>query len=197
MNGTIFDVDVTGGDGTKEATTLVRVTKGRIVIRRNGAEVAAVIAVQSWNSAAVPLASPPAPSASVLPKASPSPSRGGTAASRHATSEAATATATSDGASTAEDRSSALVEENRLFRTAIEAKSRGDDYETITRLTELLDRYPAAPLAGEARVERMRALQRTGHVMEAAREAKLYLAEYPRGFAREEARALVERVEAN
>ena len=29
----------------------------------------------------------------------------------------------------------------------------------------------------------MRALRRTGHVMEAAREAKLYLADYPHGFA--------------
>ena len=85
---------------------------------------------------------------------------------------------------------SALPEQNRLFAAAMAAKGEGRDGDTVRLLGELLGRYPGSPLAQEARVERFRALSRLGRSDEAAREARRYLAEYPGGFARDEARGV-------
>jgi hypothetical protein len=56
---------------------------------------------------------------------------------------------------------------------------------------QLLMRHPASLLAGEARVERMRAFARAGRTDAASREARRYLAQFPSGFARDEAKQLV------
>ncbi len=196
VTGTIFEVDVTPAAMGTDATTVVTVTKGRIVVRRDGAEIAAVTAGQRWSSATMtaraPLVPPPAVAAPA-PSAAPMKTRPTAAVVPHEAKEpeAAPAPATKD------DVAGTLAEENRLFETAVEARNQGNDYEAITRLTELLDRYPSAPLASEARVERMRALERTGHVIEAAREARLYLSDFPHGFARAEAQSLVSQIDSN
>jgi outer membrane protein assembly factor BamD (BamD/ComL family) len=88
-------------------------------------------------------------------------------------------------------RPGTLAEENSLFQNAVDARNQGDDRGEAEHLAALLSRYPGSQLAGEARLERMRALQRTGRAAEASREARRYLAEFPDGFAREEARRIV------
>jgi outer membrane protein assembly factor BamD (BamD/ComL family) len=85
---------------------------------------------------------------------------------------------------------SRLGEENRLLAAAIAASKAGDHAGAVSTLDDLLRRFPASALAQEAHVERFRALAQGGDAAAAAREARLYLALYPDGFAREEARRL-------
>jgi hypothetical protein len=174
VTGTVFQVDVTPGKGPAAFDTTVSVTKGRVVVRHGTQELAAVTAGQSWSSAAVTAVHTAEPEVSRVPaKAAPRP--GHVAASSPAKVL----------------RPGTLAEENSLFQSAVDARNQGDDRGEADRLAALLSRYPGSQLAAEARLERMRALQRTGRPAEAAREARRYLAEYPDGFARDEARRLV------
>ncbi len=171
VTGTVFQVDVTRDGGPTEFVTTVSVTKGRVVVRRGTEQVAAVTSGQSWSSGstaptAVRGPEPDSRTASIAP-------RPGHAVSAHSL------------------RPGTLAEENSLFQNAVDARNHGDDRSEAEHLGSLLNRFPGSPLAGEARVERMRALQRTGQAAEAAREARRYLAEYPEGFARDEARRIV------
>ena len=83
---------------------------------------------------------------------------------------------------------STLADQNRLLGAALEARKRNDDGKAIVFLNELLRKYPSSPLAQEARVERLRCLERLGRRGAAADEARRYLTDYPDGFAREEAK---------
>jgi hypothetical protein len=171
VTGTVFQVDVTRGRDPLEFVTTVSVTKGRVVIRHGTEELAAITSGQTWSSAAATAArgfeSEPHP-----------------AATARRAARAVTATAHTL-------RPGTLAEENSLFQNAVDARNHGDDRTEADHLGALLNRFPGSQLAGEARVERMRALQRTGQAVEAAREARRYLAEYPDGFARDEARRIV------
>jgi outer membrane protein assembly factor BamD (BamD/ComL family) len=60
----------------------------------------------------------------------------------------------------------------------------------LSRLEQLLARYPASPLAQGALVRKFRLLSSAGRPGEARREAERYLAAYPTGFAVAEAEAL-------
>ncbi len=177
VTGTVFAVGVTEPGAGGEPVTTVSVEKGRIVVRRDGMDVAVVSAGEHWTSAAAESAArPPDRTASAEPPRQPedkasSPAR----------------TPGSDG----HHWTGTLAEENRLFQSAADARNRGNDREAADRLGELLAKYPRSPLAGEARVERMRALQRIGSRSEAAREAERYLAAFPDGFARAEAERLI------
>jgi outer membrane protein assembly factor BamD (BamD/ComL family) len=83
-----------------------------------------------------------------------------------------------------------LAEQNRLLAAAMDASRASDDRRAIALLGDLLARYPSSPLAQEAEVQRFRALARSGDRREAARRARQYLAAYPNGFAREEAKTV-------
>ncbi|HVW24842.1 MAG TPA: FecR family protein [Polyangiaceae bacterium] len=170
VTGTIFQVDVTPGRGPMEFVTTVSVTKGRVVVRHGTQQVAAITAGGTWTSARETASRGPESQASPTP------------ASRPARSPVVAARPPHPGT---------LAEENSLFQTAVDARNHGDDRSEADHLGALLNRFPGSPLAGEARVERMRALQRTGQAAEAAREARRYLAENPDGFARDEARRIV------
>jgi hypothetical protein len=85
---------------------------------------------------------------------------------------------------------STLSEENRLMQAALAAARGGDDARAIELLTALLTRYPESPLAQNAKVERFRALARSGAAQPAAKEAREYLSEHPNGMASDEARSL-------
>lgn len=84
---------------------------------------------------------------------------------------------------------SRLGEENQLLAAAIAASKGGDFIGAVATLDDLLRRFPTSTLAQEAHVERFRALAH-GDRAAAAREARLYLALYPDGFARDEAKGL-------
>jgi len=172
VTGTVFQVDVAPSRNPMEFVTTVSVTKGRVVIRHGMDEVAAVTAGQSWTSASQTAARAPGP-ALTEPRLTSRPVRTRVAANSRPL------------------RPGTLAEENSLFQSAVDARNDGDDKSEAEHLGALLTQFPGSPLAGEARIERMRALQRTGQAAEAAREARRYLAEYPDGFARDEARRIV------
>ncbi len=175
VTGTIFRVDV-GRDEAGNSETLVSVAKGRVVIQRPGADNAAVRAGETWSSAAAPPFVRPSDAVVDTSAVGPDRSTGLRGFSSRATSGNA---------------AGALAVQNALFQQAADARNRGDAHEAADRFGELLSRYPSSPLAGEARVERMRALARSGRLDEAAHEARRYLAAYPEGFAKDEARRLV------
>ena len=85
---------------------------------------------------------------------------------------------------------STLAQENQLFREAADASRNGDVSGALSRLEQLLARYPASPLAQGALVRKFRLLASAGRSSEARREAERYLAAYPTGFAVAEAAAL-------
>ena len=74
--------------------------------------------------------------------------------------EAATRAATPRASSSSEV--STLSDQNRLLAAALDARTRNDDAKAIVFLNELLHKYPSSPLAEEARVERLRCLERLG-----------------------------------
>ncbi|HEX7671827.1 MAG TPA: FecR domain-containing protein [Polyangiaceae bacterium] len=189
VTGTIFEVDVVRPDPSTPSVTRVSVSKGRVVVRRAGVEVAAVSAGQSWTSAVAPLvaAAPQAPLTSAVVSR-----EAERTVAAHVIAERTLPTASlPSAANLAEVQMGTLAEENALYQSAVEARSRGDDASAAGRLGKLLARYPASLLSTEARVERMRALARSGRASEAAREARRYLADHPDGYAREEAKRLV------
>ena len=81
--------------------------------------------------------------------------------------------------------------QNVAFAAAMKARQRGDDSLAVQLLEDFIAHYPASPLAQDAHVERFRAMLQTGDVAAASRGARRYLALYPNGFARDEARELV------
>jgi outer membrane protein assembly factor BamD (BamD/ComL family) len=87
--------------------------------------------------------------------------------------------------------SSTLAQENDLYAAASRAAREGNDALAVSTLSTLLSRYPSSPLVQNARVDRFRALSRSGRSAEAVAAARRYLADYPNGFARDEAKALV------
>jgi len=87
-------------------------------------------------------------------------------------------------------RISTLGQENELLASA-KAAVRSSDFRTaLARIDELLQRYPRSPLGQNAQVERFRVLAKMGQTAQAAQAARRYLADYPQGFARDEARTM-------
>jgi ferric-dicitrate binding protein FerR (iron transport regulator) len=86
---------------------------------------------------------------------------------------------------------STLADQNALLQTALDARRHNDDATAIASLDKLISKYPHSPLLQDARVERMRALEKSGRHAEAVSEAGRYLADFPTGYARDEAKALV------
>ena len=97
----------------------------------------------------------------------------------------------SRGASPPRAKEASLGGQNAAFATAMKARERGEDSVAVQLLDDFIAHYPGAPLAQDAHVERFRALLQAGEVAAASRGARRYLALYPNGFARDEARDLV------
>lgn len=87
---------------------------------------------------------------------------------------------------------SVLGESNELFRAAASAARAGDVNGALAGYERFLNSYPDSALAENALVARMR-LFGTSNQVAARREAERYLARYPRGFARAEAKRTAER----
>jgi ferric-dicitrate binding protein FerR (iron transport regulator) len=86
---------------------------------------------------------------------------------------------------------STLADQNALLQSALDSRRHNDDAAAIASLDKLISKYPGSPLIQDARVERMRAYERSGRHAEAVAEAGRYLADFPSGYARDEAKALV------
>jgi FecR protein/Outer membrane lipoprotein len=197
VRGTRFSVEVVL-EGSR-AITSVEVTQGSVWVRQGDARLV-LSAGSRWSSrapeataAVAPLASDRAASPVASDGAS-STSSAPAARSESAPAKAAWlggAAARVDAAPQALAESSTLAQENDLYAAASRASREGNDALAISDLSGLLARYPNSPLAQNARVDRFRALNRSGRGQEAVAQARRYLADYPNGFARDEAKALV------
>jgi hypothetical protein len=178
VHGTIFSVTVDSKSGVN--VTRVRVEEGAVSVLHHG-ERALLTTGQDWSSAVQPK-SPPEAAPAVEPVRALEPPAEPRRASRGRSVRQALRPATPVESGT-------LKEENRMFQLALEARNRGDDRAAVDLFAALLSKFPAAKLAEEARIERMRALSRLGDASKAAAEARRYLARHASGFAREEARS--------
>lgn len=152
-------------------TTRVSVSEGTVVVRTPAGE-ERVTARGEW----------PRGCATKEPAAARAESSAPTVLPRAALAAApATVTPTSD-----------IVDQNRIFGEATNAKRRGAKAEAITLYEELLRRYPSSQLAESATVERLRLLASVDGVRAGA-AARDYLARYPAGYARAEANELAGR----
>jgi hypothetical protein len=81
---------------------------------------------------------------------------------------------------------SELAAQNRLLEAAELARKNDLPGLALSRLSELIRRYPDSEHAHSARVTRFRLLRELGRQEEAAAAAHQYLERYPHGFARAE-----------
>jgi hypothetical protein len=85
---------------------------------------------------------------------------------------------------------STLAEQNDLMALAFAAKNGGDARAAVAGFERLLEKYPSSSMAHEARLEIMRLLASVSPSQGAA-AARLYLAAYPKGTARDEAERII------
>jgi TolA-binding protein len=188
VRGTVFEVavvpsDPSCGEGT---TTRVSVTEGVVVVRNHGEEVR-VAAGEHWPvgcAAPKPLAAPSASSAAAAPNGAPSASACATPSG-----SAAAAPPQPTRVGLADPSAGPLASQNDLFDLALAAKYRGDLEGALAGFERYLGTYPTGEHVESASVQRMRILAKLdrGRAVEAA---KAYLAQHPKGFARDEAEAL-------
>jgi ferric-dicitrate binding protein FerR (iron transport regulator) len=86
---------------------------------------------------------------------------------------------------------SSLAAQNDLFANASALKRQGDVPGAIALYEHLLDAFPAGPLAESAAVERLKLIGEVNRA-DGAKAARAYLQRYPRGFARDEAKRLLD-----
>ena len=185
VRGTQFSVEVLL-EGTHPITN-VEVTQGSVWVRRGDARLV-LEAGAHWSSRA------PAPAALPALLADPVSTNEVThaeAAPPKVWQGPSTSQARTDVSAPPALESSTLAQENDLYAAASRAARRGNDALAISNLNSLLSRYPNSPLAQNARVDRFRALGRSGRGSEAVAQARRYLIDYPNGFARDEAKSLV------
>jgi hypothetical protein len=187
VHGTAFAVEVIpAAQGI--AGTRVRVSSGVVSVAAGGREVY-LTAGMEWSSSSTESAphaalGEPPKEAPVAAGGTPIQPAGGTRAAPSHRSHPQAHTAAHD------DSASTLGEENRLLALAIAAAKGGNYGDAVDTLDDLLRRFPTSPVAPEAHVQRFRILEQSGNVAAAAREARTYLALYPEGSAREEAKRL-------
>jgi hypothetical protein len=198
VRGTRFSVEVVI-EGS-HAITSVEVTQGSVWVRQGDARLV-LSAGSHWSSRtpdAAALAAPLTSDRALPPVASDSAGSASSALPAHAESAPAKAAsalgstaARVDAPAQAPAESSTLAQENDLYAAASRASREGNEALAVSDLNGLLSRYPNSPFAQNARVDRFRALNRSGRGQEAVAQARRYLADYPNGFARDEAKALV------
>jgi hypothetical protein len=171
VRGTQFSVSVTDSAPNGSSVTRVSVREGRVVVRYGGAEYV-LDAGAAWASDS----SGRAAASESQPVEQEQPAR-----------DIGTATAGKTPTATA----SSLGEETRLLEQAMLARREGNDRRAVGLLDRLLAKSPRSPLAQEASAERFRALRHVGDANAAERAAARYLADYPNGFAADEARAML------
>ena len=192
VHGTSFSVEVTRANPSAPPATQVVVSSGIVSVRHAKAEVL-LSAGMEWSSPTEGSSFAKSNPIGVSSRAArPKRELGGMP-------PASALTAVPDPSAAAEPATldTDLAEQNRLFAEAVVARERGDLESAVRTLDIFVRRYPSSPLAQDAYVERFRALARMGEPVAATRAARGYLTLYPNGFAREEARALALKPEAN
>jgi ferric-dicitrate binding protein FerR (iron transport regulator) len=188
VHGTTFSVERAAGSPGAPPRTSVDVTEGSVAVLRNGVELV-LYAGDHWSSS---MSSPGTDRDAVKPGDAPADVAASKSKPPSSTSRGASPSSTKNAARTPGfDKGSSLAAENLLLQTAMAARQEGDPRRAAELAGELVRRYPASPLVEEARVERMRALASAGGLAAAQGEARSYLADYPRGFARQEASRMV------
>ncbi|HEY2409630.1 MAG TPA: FecR domain-containing protein [Polyangiaceae bacterium] len=178
VRGTVFAVGVAAQ--ASHVVTVVSVVRGSVWVLKGGVQVAVLGPGQRWSSEPQAVNDPAQRDAPSAPSA---PALGGETA-------ALEPRAAKQAEPIAQAKSGTLADENRSFQDALDARNRGDDARAAESFARLVARYPHSSLAEEAEVERFRALKRLGQTAPAAAAARRYLAAYPVGFARDEARAV-------
>ncbi len=167
VHGTRFSVERVAAAGAQPGLTRISVTEGVVTVETNRGErtltagmelVAPEIAVADATPAIAPLPALSPPDASEGPASAPAP-----------------------------NSRSTLGAENSLLSEAMRLRRDGQDDRALAVVDAFLTRYPGSPLTETARVERLRVLEDTGAMDRLEREADRYLADYPRGYARQEA----------
>lgn len=184
VRGTVFEVSLVPPDPAcgDDTPTRVRVTEGVVVVRSRGVE-ARVGAGEAWpRGCAPPAPAPSTPSTTSAPR----PTSSSSAALVVAAAPRPSATAPTSSAAPPRD---GLAEKNDLFSSALAAKRRGDLRTALSGFSAYLTQYPGGELAENAAAQRLGLLS-TLDPPRAAAAAREYLARWPKGFAREEARAL-------
>jgi hypothetical protein len=190
VHGTVFRVSVGQPAACAGGTrTRVSVFEGVVSVRARGGE-SFVPAGREWPACIAEAApsdkamSPGPPPTNVGVRSNQSARTIGTSPVRESKRSRVTAKVSSSPAGT-----SGLVEANDLFAAAVLARREGNGAEALRLVSRLLELAPDGPLAEGARVQRMKLLARSDR--EAARQAAMeYLARYPDGVARDEARKL-------
>ena len=185
VHGTQFSVQIME-DGPRVRHTEVSVREGRVLVR-SGERSQFLGAGDRWSSraeAAPPAAPPPATVTQPEAGAEPAPAA--------QPPEARAASRARPGRTTRRrPPASELAAQNRLLEAAELAQKNGLPSLALARLDALIERYPDAELAHNARVERFRVLSLAGRKGEAAAAARDYLERHPDGFARAEAERLL------
>jgi hypothetical protein len=192
VHGTEFSVEVTQSGETAVPKTTVIVTEGVVSVQHANREVLLDAGAEWTSSVENVAAGVPGASNGPVPKPGPATAQARPQARRSEHESASAASAVLD-ASVVHERTTdqaVLANQNRLFSEAMNARDRGDRSGAIGLLDDFIQRYPAAPLAQDAYVERFRVLAEMGKHAAATRAARSYLALYPNGFAGEEARRL-------
>jgi hypothetical protein len=185
VRGTSFLVDVVApdrqcGEGT---TTRVTVSEGVVVVRSQGRE-EAVHAGESWPRGCRSAVATPSASHHVASKR---PNRVESAAPTPSAVSANTDMAVTPRVASP---SSTLAEENNLFAEGVFARRNGQLALALTKMDRLLEAYPSGHLAENAAAERLRLL-RVLDPARAAVAARQYVRQYPAGFARADAEAIL------
>lgn len=193
VRGTAFRVTIATPDPACGSGTPTRldVTEGTVVVRHDAHEVR-VGAGEHWPSCANTSADEARASTKESKAAHPAAAAAPTIAAKAAPSLAAPSLAaaeTTPSPNAPAERTSRLAEQNDLFDTAMQRKRAGDLGGALSTFERLIATYPDGPLGENASVERMRVLASLDRTRAAA-AARDYLARYPGGFARDEARKL-------
>ncbi len=163
VRGTAFRVSLVPPDPACGGGTPTRLEVSEgVVVVRHAGAEVRVPAGDAWPRCAAPVAAAP-------PKVEPRPT--------HAPSHAAPA--------------SNLAEQNDLFDAALRDKREGRGRAAVAKLDALLTKHPHGPLAESASIERMRVLA-TSDRARAVSAAREYLRRWPKGSARDEARAIAD-----
>ncbi len=193
VHGTAFAVEIMP-TAHGPAATHVRVSSGVVSVVTGGREVFLTAGMEWFSPTLEPASTAPRAMTAEAPReanAAPSPAAPSAATpARVVPPHRAGRTQAHPAAREEATSGSTLADENRLLASAIAASNGGDYAGAVSALDDLLRRFPTSPLAPEAHVQRFRALEREGELTAAAREARTYLALYPEGSAREEAKRL-------